>query len=137
MSTYVDLPFDKPRRFQFTPIDARAVCRYLNALPGYSAALGQPVNAHNLLALLAGRDFDAWAAVLGQGLQHEEPSVTYDKAMRLFNDFLVKGGSAGTLATAITEAGMASGVWERAATNQKSDGSQDDAGNVAASALGS
>jgi hypothetical protein len=118
MSQYVDLALDKPRRFRLTPIDVRGICRYLNSIPGYTTGLGSPVTAHSLLALLGGRDFDAYAAVLGTGLQHEDREMSIDRAMRVLNDYLGQGGSLAPVAAAITDAGIAAGVWERAATNQ-------------------
>jgi hypothetical protein len=120
MSQYVDLTLDRPRRFRFTPIDARNVCRYLNSIPGYSQGLGGPVTPNALLGLLGGRDFDAYASVMNWGLQHEDRDINLDKAMRLLNDFLGNGGSLATIGSAIVDAGINAGVWERAATNQES-----------------
>ena len=122
MSQYVDLTLDRPRRFRFTPIDARNVCRALNAIPGMAQGIGGPVTPAALLAILGGRDFDAYAMVLGQGLQHEEREMNTDKALRLLNDYLGNGGSLTPIANAIIEAGMASGVWERAASSQDVNG---------------
>lgn len=111
---YVDLNLNEdrgPRRFQITMFDARNICRTLNQLPGY--AVGGPINPSGLRVLLMTRDPDTWASVLHYGLLHEDQTMTHEKALKLYGDFLASGGSIETAALQLREAFFLSGVWER------------------------
>jgi hypothetical protein len=62
--------------------------------------------------MLARRDYDAWAAVLSEGLKHEEEAIRPDRALRYLSDFVAKGGDMADLAKRIRKAGELGGVWE-------------------------
>ena len=117
MSQTVDIDLDRPRAFRFTIFDARDACRYLSNIPGKGH-----VDSLRLVMLLASRDWDAWAAVLAEGLKHEEPGLRPDRALRYLTDYANKGGDMATLAKAIRKAGELGGVWEPIDDGEAEDG---------------
>ena len=106
-SQIVEIDLDKPRQFRFTIFDARDACRYLSNIPGKGH-----VDSLRLIILLASRDYDAWAAVLSEGLKHEEDSIRPDRALRYLSEYVAKGGDMSVLAKNIRKAGELGGVWE-------------------------
>jgi hypothetical protein len=106
-SQLVEIDLDKPRQFRFTIFDARDACRYLSNIPGKGH-----VDSLRLIMLLASRDYDAWAAVLSEGLKHEEDGIRPDRALRYLSEYVNKGGDMAVLAKSIRKAGELGGVWE-------------------------
>lgn len=106
-SQVVEIELDKPRSFRFTIFDARDACRYLSNIPGKGH-----VDSLRLIMLLASRDWDAWAAVLSEGLKHEEENIRPDRALRYLSEYTAKGGDMALLAKQIRKAGELGGVWE-------------------------
>src|SRR4030095_11302547 len=106
-SQIVEIELDKPRQFRFTIFDARDACRYLSNVPGKGH-----VDSLRLIMLLASRDYDAWAAVLAEGLKHEEEGLRPDRALRYLSEYVSRGGDMAAPAKAIRKAGELGGVWE-------------------------
>ena len=107
MSQFVDMELDRPRRFRFTIFDARDACRYLGNIPGKGK-----FDSLELILGLGRRDWDVWAAVLSEGLKHEEEGMRPDRALRHLQAYMENGGDMAALARAIRKAGELGGVWE-------------------------
>jgi hypothetical protein len=114
MSQLVDLELDRHRQIRFGLFDARDACRYLSNVPGKGK-----VDSLELLMMLARRDLDAFAAVLSEGLKHEEPGIRPDRALRYLVDYLDqskdkadKAERWSQVAKAIRKAGEIGGVWD-------------------------
>lgn len=107
MSQLVEIDLDKPRQFRFGIFEARDACRYLSNIPGKGH-----VDSLRLIVLLGSRDYDAWSAVLAEGLEHDEPGIKPDKALRYLQAYLTNKGDMGALAKKIRKAGELGGVWE-------------------------
>lgn len=108
MSQLVAIDLDKPgRQFRFGLFEARDACRYLSNIPGKGH-----VDSLRLIVLLGTRDLDAWSVVLAEGLEHEEPGLKPDRALRYLQTFLSNKGDIGVLAKQIRQAGVLGGVWD-------------------------
>ena len=109
MSQTVDLDLDKIRPFRLTMFDARDACRYLSQLPGKGS-----VDSLRLIIMLGSRDWDAWGAVLSEGLKHGEPGgrLTADRALRYLQEAVSGGKDIATIAKQVRRAGELGGVWE-------------------------
>jgi hypothetical protein len=118
MSQLVEIELDRPRQFRFTVFDARDACRYLSNIPGKGH-----VDSLRLLMLLATRDYDAWAAVLAEGLKHEEEGLRPDRALRYLQEAVNKHGAAhmAVVAKGIRKAGELAGVWEPVDEGEETD----------------
>lgn len=117
MSQFVEITLDKPRQFRFRAVEARDACNTLSNIPGKGY-----VNTSRLLAILGEGDYDAWTAVLVEGLKHEDPTMRRDRALNLLMDAQAADPDIiDVLSASVIKAGQLTGVFRRAAETAKED----------------
>lgn len=101
---YVNIELDKPRRIRF---DTNALCDAEEALGvGIGAMLNQQVGFRVIRALL-------WA-----GLRWEDRGLTLERTGALMQRYIEAGGTVESLAEAVTQALLASGLFKTGAGDE-------------------
>lgn len=107
---YVNIELDKPRRIRF---DTNALCDAEEALGvGIGAMLNQQVGFRVIRALL-------WA-----GLRWEDRGLTLERTGVLMQRYIEAGGTVESLAEAVTQALLASGLFKTGAGDEGNAGAE-------------